>query len=70
MQASFVTILFTDLIGSAALFDRHGDDDADALRREHFALLRAALTAHDGHEIKSTGDGLMVTFTSTAAAVH
>ena len=70
MQASFVTILFTDLIGSAALFDRHGDDDADALRREHFALLRAALTAHDGHEIKSTGDGLMVTFTSTAAAVR
>lgn len=24
MQASLVTILFTDLVGSAALFERHG----------------------------------------------
>lgn len=70
MQASFVTILFTDLVGSAALFDRHGDDDADALRREHFAHLRAAIAAHDGNEIRSTGDGLMVTFTSAAAAIR
>jgi DNA-binding NarL/FixJ family response regulator/class 3 adenylate cyclase len=70
MQASFVAILFTDLVGSAALFERHGDDDADALRREHFARLRTAIAAHDGREIKSTGDGLMVAFSSAAAAVR
>jgi DNA-binding NarL/FixJ family response regulator/class 3 adenylate cyclase len=70
MEASFVTILFTDLIGSAALFDRRGDDAADALRREHFARLRIAIAAHDGREIKSTGDGLMVAFGSAAAAVR
>jgi DNA-binding NarL/FixJ family response regulator/class 3 adenylate cyclase len=70
MQASFVTILFTDLVGAAALFERHGDDDADVLRREHFARLRAAIVAHDGREIKSTGEGLIVAFTSAAAAVR
>jgi DNA-binding NarL/FixJ family response regulator/class 3 adenylate cyclase len=70
MQASFVAILFIDLVGSAALFERHGDDAANVLRREHFARLRAAIDAHDGREIKSTGEGLMVAFTSAAAAVR
>ena len=70
MQASFVAILFTDLVGAAALFERHGDDAADALRRGHFARLRAAIDAHGGREIKSTGEGLMVAFTSAAAAVR
>ena len=44
MQTSFVTILFTDLVGSAALFDRRGDEAADALRQAHFASLRTAVT--------------------------
>jgi DNA-binding NarL/FixJ family response regulator len=66
----FVTILFTDLVGSTALFARRGDERADALRREHFDTLRRAITAHGGSEVKSTGDGLMVTFTSAVAAVR
>jgi len=70
MEASFVTILFTDVVGSTALFDRRGDDAADALRREHFTRLRSAIAAHDGREIKSTGDGLMVAFASAVAAVR
>ncbi len=70
MQTSFVTILFTDLVGSAALFDRHGDEAADALRQAHFASLRTAVLAHGGREIKSAGDGLMVAFTSAADAVR
>ncbi len=36
----FVTILFTDLVGSASLFSAQGDDAADAVRREHFGVLR------------------------------
>jgi DNA-binding NarL/FixJ family response regulator/class 3 adenylate cyclase len=70
MQTSFVTILFTDLVGSAALFDRHGDEAADALRQAHFASLRTAVLTHGGREIKSAGDGLMVAFTSAADAVR
>ncbi len=70
MATSFVTILFTDLVGSTALFDRYGDEAADALRRQHFASLRAAIEQHGGREIKSAGDGLMVAFTSAADAVR
>jgi DNA-binding NarL/FixJ family response regulator/class 3 adenylate cyclase len=69
-QGSVVTILFTDLVGSTALFERHGDDAADAIRRKHFAILRQAIADHGGREIKSTGDGLMVVFSSAVAAVR
>jgi DNA-binding NarL/FixJ family response regulator/class 3 adenylate cyclase len=67
---AFVTILFTDLVGSTALFSRRGDDAADAMRREHFEGLRRAIAEHGGQEIKSTGDGLMVTFDSAVAAAR
>jgi DNA-binding NarL/FixJ family response regulator/class 3 adenylate cyclase len=70
MEPEFVTILFTDLVGSASLFDRVGDERADALRRGHFEALRAAIAAHGGREVKSTGDGLMVVFGSAVAAVR
>jgi DNA-binding NarL/FixJ family response regulator/class 3 adenylate cyclase len=66
----FVTILFTDIVGSTAMFARHGDDAADALRREHFGALRGAIEQHGGREVKSTGDGLMVAFSSAVAAVR
>src|SRR5215213_1816941 len=70
MGGQFVTILFTDLVGSSALFDRVGDDRADAIRRDHFATLREAIAEHGGREVKSTGDGLMVAFESAVAAVR
>jgi DNA-binding NarL/FixJ family response regulator len=66
----FVTILFSDLVGSASLFSRHGDERADAVRREHFAALRVAVAEHGGREVKSTGDGLMAVFSSAVAAVR
>jgi class 3 adenylate cyclase len=70
MDESFVTIMFTDLVGSTVLFDRRGDEAANALRSEHFATLRHAIAEHGGHEVKSTGDGLMVSFSSAVAAVR
>ena len=70
MDEPFVTILFTDLVGSASLFERHGDEAADAVRREHFDALRRAVAEHGGREVKSTGDGLMVAFPSAVAAVR
>lgn len=70
MEAPFVTILFTDRVDSASLFQRHGDETADALRREHFAALRRAIAQHGGREVKSIGDGLMVAFSSAVAAVR
>jgi DNA-binding NarL/FixJ family response regulator/class 3 adenylate cyclase len=70
MGEHFVTILFTDLVGSASLFEQHGDEAADAIRRAHFDLLRRAVAGHGGREVKSTGDGLMVAFPSAVSAVR
>src|SRR4051812_48593976 len=70
MDASFVTILFTDVVGSTALYDRRGDDAADARRALHFAALRGAIAEHGGREVKSVGEGLMVAFSSRVAAAR
>ncbi len=70
MDAPFLTILFTDLVGSTELFDRLGDNKADDVRREHFTAIRQVIADHGGDEVKSTGDGLMVGFASAAAAVR
>jgi class 3 adenylate cyclase len=64
-----VSVLFTDLVGSTELADRLDPDAAHALRREHFTLLRDAVTAHGGIEIKNLGDGLMVVFPSVRDAL-
>jgi class 3 adenylate cyclase/tetratricopeptide (TPR) repeat protein len=64
-----VTILFTDLVGSTELATRVGPTPADRVRQEHFALLRGVLAKHGGTEVKTLGDGLMVTFPGAAAGV-
>jgi adenylate cyclase len=64
-----VTVLFTDLVESTALMARVGEDRAEALRREHFGLLRDAIDTHGGREIKNLGDGLMVAFDAVTAAL-
>src|SRR5215216_5853683 len=68
-DGGIVSILFSDLAGSTELLDRLGDDAADELRRTHFKLLRDAVDAHGGQEVKTLGDGLMVVFTSAVDAV-
>jgi len=64
------TILLTDLVGSTRLATSVGPVRADELRDEHFDLLREGIEAHGGREVKNTGDGLMVAFTSASAAVR
>src|SRR5688572_24785890 len=61
--------MFTDLVGSTELLTRVGDDDADSLRREHFAVLRSAIDAQGGREVKNLGDGLMAAFAVPTAAL-
>ena len=62
-------MLFTDLVSSTALRRTVGDDAADALRRDHERVLRDAIAAHSGNEVKGTGDGLMVVFDAAVEAV-
>jgi DNA-binding NarL/FixJ family response regulator/class 3 adenylate cyclase len=70
MGSEVVTILFTDLVDATALSDRAGDEPAEAARREHFAALRGAVSAHAGREVSYGSGGLMVAFTSAVAAVR
>jgi class 3 adenylate cyclase len=64
------TVLFTDIVDSTALTQRVGDDAAMVLLRIHDTIVRDALTALGGREVKHTGDGIMASFVSAAAAVR
>jgi class 3 adenylate cyclase len=64
------TILFTDVEGSSALTQRLGDAVARDLLREHERIVRDALKAHGGSEVKTMGDGFMAWFSSAAEALE
>lgn len=64
------TVLFTDIVDSTALTQRVGDDAAMLLIRVHDTIVRDALTVSGGREVKHTGDGIMASFVSAAAAVR
>ncbi len=64
-----VTILFTDIEGSAAVFDRLGDDAARVLFREFDVVVREVVEKHGGVEVKHQGDGLMLAFSSARRAL-
>jgi class 3 adenylate cyclase len=64
------TVLFTDIVGSTSLTQRLGDDASMALLKVHDGIVRDALSAWGGREIKHTGDGIMASFVSAVAAVR
>jgi class 3 adenylate cyclase len=63
------TILFTDIVDSTSLTQLMGDEAAMELLQVHDTIVRDALAAASGREIKHTGDGIMASFFSAAAAV-
>lgn len=65
-----VTLLFTDLKGSTALYDRIGDMKAFNLVRQHFGVLRDVITANEGALVKTIGDAVMASFTEPSNAVR
>jgi len=65
-----VTILFTDMEGSTALTQRLSDARAQDILRTHNHIVRGALNAHGGSEIKHTGDGIMASFRSASRALR
>ncbi len=62
--------LLTDLVGSTELMQAAGDERAQRIFQAHYRLLRDAVAANGGHEVKTLGDGLMVAFPSAADAVR
>jgi class 3 adenylate cyclase len=69
-EGALRTILFTDLASSTALTQRLGDAKAQELVRAHNAIVREALNAHGGTEIKHTGDGIMASFPAASGALE
>jgi class 3 adenylate cyclase/pimeloyl-ACP methyl ester carboxylesterase len=67
--SGLITILFTDMESSTALTQRLGDAAAQELVRVHNTIVRDALKAHEGSEIKHTGDGIMASFALASGAL-
>jgi class 3 adenylate cyclase len=64
------TVLFTDVVNSTTLTQSLGDEAALAILGVHDTIVRDALSALGGREIKHTGDGIMASFISAAGAVR
>ena len=70
VEINQVTLMFTDLKGSTALYSRIGDARAYGIVREHFAFLARAIRQHDGAIVKTIGDAVMAAFAAPADAVR
>ena len=64
------TVLFTDIADSTTLTQALGDEAALAMLGVHDTIVRDALSASGGREVKHTGDGIMASFISAAGAVR
>jgi pimeloyl-ACP methyl ester carboxylesterase len=60
------TILFTDLVGSTEQLAELGDAAWAARLDRHARIVREGLQRFDGRLVKSTGDGVLATFTGPA----
>lgn len=65
-----LALLFTDLKGSTALYDRIGDLNAFALVQQHFDRLQEVTVRHNGAIIKTIGDAVMAAFLKPQDAVQ
>jgi class 3 adenylate cyclase len=65
-----VTILFTDIVSSTEQSARLGHRRWSRLMEHHDTAVRSALQHYRGHEVKTTGDGFLVTFDAASRAVR
>lgn len=70
LQIRNLTIMFTDIAGSTAMYDRLGDVRAYRLVRDHFDILFKAIEAAGGRLVKTIGDATMAAFASPDAALQ
>ena len=68
LPSGAITFLFTDIEGSTQLVKQLRERYSGVLA-EHQRLLRAAFTAHGGHEVDTQGDSFFVAFASARDAL-
>jgi class 3 adenylate cyclase len=64
------TVLFTDIVGSTEKAAALGDSRWRNLLDKHHATIRSNLARFRGHEVKTTGDGVLATFDGPARGVR
>jgi predicted ATPase/class 3 adenylate cyclase len=69
LPSGTLTFLFTDLERSTGLWEEHPEEMRTALAR-HDEILRSAVECHQGHVVKSTGDGVHAVFASAHDALE
>lgn len=70
LDPGFRTILFTDMEGSTPVTQKLGDEQMMELLRIHNDIIRGALHARGGNEVKHTGDGIMASFIQPRRALE
>ncbi len=65
-----LALIFTDLAGSTALYERIGQARAFRLVHEHFAVLDQVIRANRGATVKTIGDAVMAVFPTPAHATR
>ncbi len=69
LHISQVCIMFTDVKGSTALYERLGDSAAYALIRDHFDVLFRRVEDNGGVIVKTIGDSVMASFKRPADGI-
>lgn len=64
------TILFTDIVGSTAMYAERGDPDAFVAVKHHFTEVFAIIARHRGAVVKTIGDATMGAFTDPVDALR
>ena len=68
-KSKLTAVFFTDIVGSTSITQEHGDEASQVLVNVHNSIVRAAIQAQGGWEVKHTGDGIMAGFSNPPAAV-
>lgn len=61
-----IAVLFTDLVGSTAMYSRTGDAPAFRIVTDHFGVIREIVARYEGAVVKTIGDAVMAVFVNPA----
>ncbi len=62
LRVGHVALLFSDLTGSTALYEKVGDAKAFAIVEDHFRICEAEIARYGGAIVKTMGDAVMASF--------
>ena len=65
-----LTVMFTDLKGSTAIAEAHGDLAVRSMLKRYHDLVEASVQSNSGTLVKTIGDGCLCYFESALAACH